>query len=165
MNLLVVSAAALAVLCAVQRAGGVMWDVITPVLAAVGLAAPRRRAILWAVGMAVALSAAMRVHPLVLFGVWAVIIGVLGAVARGMEWERVPISFAIAALTSLSWQLGVLLLNWFGGIQPTLDSDGLLSLVARPLTAGLIFVMCAGTLVQAADPYRAAPAARTPRRR
>lgn len=142
-----------------------MWDVITPVLAAVGLAAPRRRAMLWALGMAVALNAAMRVHPLVLLGVWAVIIGVLGAVARGMEWERVPISFAMAALTSLSWQFGVLLLNWFGGIPPTLDSYFVLSLVARPLTAGLIFVMCAGTLVRAADPERAAPAARAPRRR
>ncbi len=155
MSLIVVSVAAAACSCMLQRvSGGMMWDVITPVLAAVGLAAPRRRALLWALAMAVLLNASMRVHPLVLLGVWAVVIGVLGAIARGVEWERVPLGFLIVALTSLSWQVCVLLLNWFGGIEPTLDGYTLLSLVVRPLTAGVVFVLCAGTLVRAADPAR-----------
>jgi len=166
MRLVLVSAAVLTLMSVMQRmGGGMLWDVLTPVLTAVGLAAPRRRAMWWALAMAVLFSAAMRVHPLVVLGVWAVVLGVLGAVARGMEWERLPVSFAIAAVTSLSWQLGVLLLNWFGGIQPTFDSYCLLSLAARPLTAGILFVLCAGTLVRAADPERPAPAARVPRRR
>jgi len=166
MRLVLASAAVLMLMSVMQRmGGGMLWDVLTPLLTAVGLAAPRRRAMLWALAMAVLLSAAMRVHPLVVLGVWAVVIGVLGAVARGMEWERLPVSFAITAVTSLSWQLGVLLLNWFGGTQPTFDSYCVLSLAARPLTAGIVFAMCAGTLVRAADPDRATPALRAPRRR
>ncbi|MCX7846612.1 MAG: hypothetical protein N2595_01050 [bacterium] len=161
MSLVIASVGAVVLLVIVQRVGLEMaWDVLTPVLVAVGLAGSLRRGVGWALIMAVVLSAAMRVHPLVVFGVWAAVILVLRAVARGVEWEQPLVMFVIAALTSVGWQLGLLLLNWFGGLAPTVDRYSVLSIFARSVTAGLGFMLSAGVLTRAADPTRVT---RTPR--
>lgn len=165
MKLTMVSVVAVVLQVLLQHQGlGLMWDVLTPVLVAVGLVAPRGRAIVWVIVMSFALTAAMRVHPLVLMGVWIVAVSVVRVAARGLEWERRPIGFAVAALTSAGWHAAVLLLNWFGGVVPTLDLTSVISMAGRAVTAGLAFVVCGELLTAAALPARAAADLRAVRR-
>ena len=134
-------AAVLAALVQQHVPGGHACDVVTPVVAAVGLAAPRGRAAWWAVVTGVLYAAFTRLNPLAVVGVWWALVFVLGAVARRAEWERPPLAFVIVFLASLLWHTGLLCIGAVLDMPPAMDRMAWCALIFRPLTAGLLFLL------------------------
>jgi hypothetical protein len=134
--------------------GGNAIDVITPLIVAVGLGTSMRRSVLWACLMGAAWSVFVNFHPAALIALWCAMVLVLGVVARGTEWEKPFVGAAIAAATAVVWRIGALLIGWFGGTPPTLDRYALLTFAARPLTAGLVFLLIGIPLVHVVQPVR-----------
>lgn len=141
MMLWVISAVLLLAALALQTTGVAMrLDVVAPVLTAVGLAAPRLRALAWAAIMGALWSPMTSCAPLVLIGIWCGIVLVLRGVARGVEWQQPIMAFGIAAAVSLCWQVCAWLAGLASDVPLVLSLDMLDAFVVRPLTSGAMFV-------------------------
>jgi hypothetical protein len=143
-----------AVLVLQRIPGGNAVDVITPLIVAVGLGTSMRRSVPWACVMGAVWSVFVNFHPAALIALWCAVMLVLGVVARGTEWEKPVVGATIAAVTAVVWRIGALLIGWFGGSPPTIDRYALLSFAARPLTAGLLFLLVGVPLAHALRPER-----------
>jgi len=136
-----VSALMLLAALALQTTGmAMLLDVVAPVMTAVGLAAPRLRALVWAAILGTLWSPLASSAPVVLIGIWCGIILVLRGVARGIEWQQPIMAFGIAAAVSLSWQLCALLAGLASDVPLVVSHDMVYAFVVRPLTSGALFV-------------------------
>ncbi len=153
MNLLLVSIAALVITLAFQQLpGGPVVDVVSPLLVVVGLVAPRKTAIIWTLCMAALWSALVRCPFVMLVAVWGITVWAVGAISREIEWKRSGVIFVIAALVSLGWRVCMLLLAWFDGCVPTMDKYAFGSLLALPITSGVVAEIFQNVLLHAANP-------------
>ena len=152
MTLVFMSIAAVVAALVQQVPGGHACDLVTPVVAAVGLAAPRVRAAWWAVVTGLLYAAFTQLNPLAVVGAWWALVSVLGAVARGAEWERPPLAFVIVFLASLLWHTGLLCIGSVLDMPPTMDRMAWCALIFRPLTAGLLFLLFFQPLLRGARP-------------
>ena len=155
MALVIASVIVFAATLLLQRVpGGFACDVVMPLLTAVGLVARRPRALWWSVAAGFFYAAFTRLPPLAVARIWLVLVAALGAVARGAEWERLPVAFLVAVLVSLVWQVAALTVGSALGMAPTMDRMAWSVLVCRPLTAGLLFIAFFHPLLRIARPPR-----------
>lgn len=157
MMLCAASVVALLLTLALQTSGvAPVVDVLAPLLTAVGLAAPRMRALAWAALLGALWSPLVSCAPIIIIGIWCGIVLVLRGVARGVEWQQPIMAFGIAAAVSFSWQACVWLAGLASDVPLTLTRAMLLAFVARPLISGALFVLVFDPLVRCVR----APAAR-----
>jgi len=139
MNLFLISLSIFLITLALQHVrGGNLFDFITPLLVSVGLVATKKTAIIWTFCMAFFWSAITRQSFTMIVILWVLAIWTIRVLSRDIEWRRPIIIFLIAMLFSFIWQMSILMLVWFDGNSPTLDSIAILSLLFRPLTSGII---------------------------
>jgi len=139
MNLLLVSFFAFLITLALQHVrGGNLFDFITPVLVSVGLVATKKTAVIWTLSMAFFWSAMTRNSFTMIVVLWGISLWIIKILSRDIEWRKPIIIFLISMFFSFAWQISALMLTWFNGNAPTLDSEAILSLLFRPITSGII---------------------------
>ncbi len=139
MNLFLISLFVFLITLALQHVrGGNLFDFITPLLVSIGLVATKRTAVLWTLCMAFFWSATTRHSFTMIVVLWGLAIWTIRILSRDIEWRKPIIIFLMAMLFSFAWQISVLMLVWFNGNAPTLDTVAILSLIFRPLTSGII---------------------------
>jgi hypothetical protein len=131
---------------------GHVVDVISPVIAAVGLAAPRKTAFAWTAIMALLWSAFISPSFVTLILLWSSIVWFIGSISRDIAWDHRSVGATVAILVSLFWHYSLLLIDLFSGHPPAIDIFTLGTLLIRPITSGILFIVLANVLVRAANP-------------
>ena len=132
-------------------------DVISPLIAAVALVAPRKTAFAWAAVMGLLWAAFMDIPFLVLIAIWSALIWLVNNIARHVDRGNSSVGALIAIIVSFSWHLSALLFGWFSGESPTLDVYTLATIVIRPVSSAILFIVFWDFLIRAANPYVTLP--------
>ena len=153
MNLILVSLLVLlATLASQQVPGGNLFDIVTPLLVSVGLVATRKTAVIWTLCMAFFWSALTRSSFVMIAVLWGLAMWAMRVVSREIEWRKPGRIFFIAMIVSFGWRVCLLLLVWFNGSVPTMDTVAILSLLIRPITSGMIAAVFSVLLLWSANP-------------
>lgn len=136
---------------------GHVVDVISPLITAVALAAPRKTAFAWIAVMGLLWSAFISLPFVALILVWSVVVWVIGSVARDLAWEHKSVGATIAILVSFSWHCSLLIIDWCSGHVPSMDIYSLGTLLIRPVTSGILFIVLCDVLIRAANPRLVLP--------
>jgi hypothetical protein len=136
---------------------GHVIDVISPLITAVALAAPRKTAFAWIAVMGLLWSAFISLPFVTLILVWSVVVWSVGSIARDLAWEHKSVGATIAIFVSLSWHCSLLVIDWFSGHAPSIDLYSLGTLLIRPITSGILFIVLCDVLIRAANPRLVLP--------
>jgi hypothetical protein len=136
---------------------GHVVDVISPLITAVALAAPRKTAFAWIAVMGLLWSAFVSLSFVAVILVWSVVVWSIGLIARDLAWEHKPVGATIAVLVSFSWQCSLLIIDCCSGHAPSVDMYSLGTLFIRPITSGVLFIVLCDVLIHAANPRLVLP--------
>jgi hypothetical protein len=131
---------------------GHVVDVISPLITAVALAAPRKTAFAWATIMGLLWSAFVSSPFVTIILVWSIIVWFIGTISRDIAWDHRSVGATVAIIVSFSWHYALLTIDVFSGHPLTMDVYSLGTLLIRPITSGIIFIVLAHVLVRAANP-------------
>jgi len=131
---------------------GNVVDVISPLITAVALVSSRKIAFAWTALMGLFWAAFMDLPFLILILIWSLLVWSINSVARDIAWSNKSVGAVLAILVSLSWHVAVLLTGWLSGSSPTFDVFTFGTLLIRPVSSGILFIVFWEFLMYAANP-------------